>query len=635
MNNFLEKLEDLLKKDERVLSEDKSLLKNKVQELAYKNDEKLLNILLSDDYIKKHFFIKLKKTLIFDKEKFISFVSSKQFLPDSYTSFKNKIGLAIGDEYLGEKKEVVLNWPYKDCVLEGGMTKEDQKRDEIFYNETLAPDDINRLLDPKVFTNFKRIDKKGEHELDGFKRDEKGTIKDNLIIKGNNLLALASLKKEFAGKVKLIYIDPPYNPENPKNSFTYNNAFNHSTWLTFMKNRLELARELLRDDGVLQIAIDENEQARLGVLIDEVFRDHEKHCIVVVHNPRGVQGTNFSYTNEYVFFVFRKGLKAIHKIKRDKILEEEFKDHGGESLRTDAKNCFYPVIVKGGKIVGFGAVLPSNQSPKSKNVKRKDGAIEVWPIDAEGIERKWVFARHTVESIRDKLFVKQKNNGEIDIFRIKDEKKPRTVWYGARYDASTHGSKIVNKVIDGKTVSFPKSIYAVYDCIYSVVKDDKEAIILDFFAGSGTTAAATLMLNSEDGGNRKFIQVEQLDEHVDVLKERIRKALNGQSNFIYMELAKWNEEWIEKIKKAKTGKELAKLWGGMKETAFLSYKVDPKTIDANTKDFADLSIADQKKFLIECLDKNQLYVNLSEIEDKEYGVSKEDMELNKKFYGSK
>jgi len=591
--------------------------------------------LLSDDYIKKHFFIKLKKTLIFDKEKFISFVSSKQFLPDSYTSFKNKIGLAIGDEYLGEKKEVVLNWPYKDCVLEGGMTKEDQKRDEIFYNETLAPDDINRLLDPKVFTNFKRIDKKGEHELDGFKRDEKGTIKDNLIIKGNNLLALASLKKEFAGKVKLIYIDPPYNPENPKNSFTYNNAFNHSTWLTFMKNRLELARELLRDDGVLQIAIDENEQARLGVLIDEVFRDHEKHCIVVVHNPRGVQGTNFSYTNEYVFFVFRKGLKAIHKIKRDKILEEEFKDHGGESLRTDAKNCFYPVIVKGGKIVGFGAVLPSNQSPKSKNVKRKDGAIEVWPIDAEGIERKWVFARHTVESIRDKLFVKQKNNGEIDIFRIKDEKKPRTVWYGARYDASTHGSKIVNKVIDGKTVSFPKSIYAVYDCIYSVVKDDKEAIILDFFAGSGTTAAATLMLNSEDGGNRKFIQVEQLDEHVDVLKERIRKALNGQSNFIYMELAKWNEEWIEKIKKAKTGKELAKLWGGMKETAFLSYKVDPKTIDANTKDFADLSIVDQKKFLIECLDKNQLYVNLSEIEDKEYGVSKEDMELNKKFYGSK
>ena len=177
MKNILEQLTDLLKKDERLASQDGILLKNQAQELARKNDPALIRLLLSDKAIKQHFFFEVEKTLIFDKEKFIRFVSNKQFLPDSYTAFKNKIGLTAGDEYLSENKEVVLVWPYKDCVLEGGMTKEDQKRDEIFYNETLAPDDINRLLDAKVFTNFKRIDKKGEHKLDGFQRDEKGNIK--------------------------------------------------------------------------------------------------------------------------------------------------------------------------------------------------------------------------------------------------------------------------------------------------------------------------------------------------------------------------------------------------------------------------------------------------------------------------
>ncbi|MBU1921812.1 site-specific DNA-methyltransferase, partial [Patescibacteria group bacterium] len=268
MKNIIEQLTDLLKKDERLISQDGILLKNQTQELARKNDPELIKLLLSDKATKQHFFFEVEKTLIFDKEKFIRFISNKQFLPDSYTSFKNKIGLTAGDEYLSESKEVVLAWPYKDCVLEGGMTKEDQKRNEIFYNETLAPDDINRLLDAKVFTNFKRIDKKGERKLDGFKRDEKGTIKDNLIIKGNNLLALASLKKEFAGKVKLIYIDPPYNTDN---TFAYNDSFDHSTWLVFMKNRLEIAKQLLKDDGLIFVQIDDNEQAYLKVLMDGLF----------------------------------------------------------------------------------------------------------------------------------------------------------------------------------------------------------------------------------------------------------------------------------------------------------------------------------------------------------------------------
>ena len=641
---LMEELKELLKKDSRFLDSEGKLLKNKIVEHALKLDEELIKLLLRNKRIKKHFFKDIDGVLVFDKEKFMKFIDNKEFLPDSYTSFKNKIGIANEEgKYLAKSKEVVLVWPYKDCILEGGQKKPNEKRKEIFHNVILAPDEIDRLLEPKVFNSFKRIDKDGEHSLNNFKRDPEtnkkrglpeNTITDNLIIKGNNLLVLHSILKEFRGKVKLIYIDPPYNSGGTQDTFTYNNSFKHSTWLTFMKNRLEVAKKLLKEDGILQVAIDENEQARLGVLLDEIFDGFEKHCITIIHNPRGVQGTNFSYTNEFVYFVFRKGLKVIGKIKREKPLEEEFKDHGGESLRSNAKNCFYPILVKDNKIIGFGEVPPDDFHPSGKNVRRPDGIIEVWPIDVQGIERKWVFARQTVESIADKLFVKVKENGEIDIFRIKDEMIPRTVWYGSRYDASTHGSKIVNKIIEGKTVSFPKSLYAVYDCIYSVTKNDKEAIILDFFAGSGTTAHATLMLNKEDGGKRQFILVEQLNEHIEVTVERIKKEiLKYRSNdFVYMELMKLNETFVEKIKNAQTAEELLNIWEDMKHDGFLSYRVDPRLFDENIEKFKSLNSEEQKNLLIDVLEYNDLYVNYSEIDDSIYNVKEEDKKLNKEFY---
>ena len=278
MQNLLDGLKKLLATDERLVSE-KELLKNKIVELAVKLDPELIKLLLSDQLIKSNFFAEVPGALIFDKDKFIKFISNKQFLPDSYTAFKNKVGLTESGEYISKKKEVILSWPYKDCVLEGGQTKEDAKRDEVFWNQTLAPDEISRLLDPKVFTNAKRIDKIGEHKLDGFKIDANGNIKDNLIIKGNNLLALHSLKSRFAGKVKLIYIDPPFNTGN--DSFNYNDRFNHSSWLVFMKNRLEIAKLLLSDYGSIFIQCDENESHYLKVLCDEIFgRDNLMNEIV-------------------------------------------------------------------------------------------------------------------------------------------------------------------------------------------------------------------------------------------------------------------------------------------------------------------------------------------------------------------
>lgn len=238
--------------------------KNLVAADARRYDEALIELLAADSSLKKHFFSETKYGLVFKKDIFLQFIMNKEFLPDSYTKYKIKIGLGAEDgSLLSESGHVVLNWPYKDAILEGGQDKEDQKRSEVFFNEVLAPDQITRLLDDKVFTNWKRYDEDGEHELDELRYD------DNLIIKGNNLVVLHSLKKRYAGKVKLIYIDPPYNTGN--DGFGYNDSFNHSTWLTFMRNRLEVARELLTEDGSIYIQLDYNEVHYCKVLMDEIF----------------------------------------------------------------------------------------------------------------------------------------------------------------------------------------------------------------------------------------------------------------------------------------------------------------------------------------------------------------------------
>ena len=641
MPTLFDELKTLLEQDARLVVNPHAgaggeLLKNQIIELALKLDRDLLKLLLSHDRLKAHFFAEVPPepgrrvdgVLVFDKEKFMRFVNNKAFLPDSYTSFKNKIGLTAGERYLSENKDVVLAWAYKDCVLEGGQTKEDAKREEIFWNEILAPDEINRLLAPKVFTNWRRY---------GVSRTGSPTYEDgdNLIIKGNNLLALHSLKKRFAGKVKLIYIDPPYNPESKSNTFCYNNTFNHSTWLTFIKNRLDVARRLLTKDGVLVIAIDDNEQANLGVLLHEIFPEHEIHCITIVHNPRGVQGTNFSYTHEYAFFVLPKGKKSIgnRRISNDDIYWSNLRNWGGESLREDARNCFYPIIVQENKVVGFGDVLDPEEHPSQQTIKNGD-QFYVYPIDKEGIERKWRYARQSVDEIKDFLRSKKTKKGyEIEIG--KDFGTYKTVWIDPRYDANEYGTKIVKSLVPNCEFDFPKSLYNVYDCIYAVVADDKNAIVLDFFAGSGTTAHAVLELNKEVGGNRQFILCEQMDYVESVTVERVKKVIenNGQGAFVYCELMQWNERFVPQILNANDKTTLRAIWTEMQAKAHLSYRLDLRQFNENAKDFADLAIEDQKRFLMEVLDKNALYVNLSEMDDETYGVSEEDKHLNKQFYG--
>ncbi len=442
-------LEQQLKKEPNFVTDNGELKKWVVLNKAQNFDEELIGLLLDNADLKEKFFVNVKGTLVFNQNLFVQFLEQKNYLNDSYTQYKNKVGLTIDGKYLKQRNEVALVWPFKDCILEGGQSREEDKREEIFFNEILAQDEITQLLEPKVLTNAKRIDKDGEKPLDQFNRNEKGTITDNLIIKGNNLLALHTLKEEFAGKVKLIYIDPPYNTGGLGDTFTYNNNFKRSTWLTFMYNRLIAAKDLLRKDGILIVAIDENEQPHLGVMLKEFFKDYEVHCITIVHNPRGVQGTNFSYTHEYAFFVVPKGQKLIGNriIDESEIDFSNLRNWGGESLRRDAKNCFYPIVVdpKTSKIIEFGEVCEDDFHPSKREII-KDGKVYIYPIDNDNIERKWRYARQSVEEIKDLLRARKKS-GQWDVEIGKNFSQYKTVWVDPKYDANEYGTKIVRRLV--------------------------------------------------------------------------------------------------------------------------------------------------------------------------------------------
>jgi adenine-specific DNA-methyltransferase len=662
MHNLLKDLKNLLQKDERLVSGGE-LLKNKIIELALKLDKDLIKLLLSDERMKEVFFFDVDGALIFDKDKFIKFVSNKQFLPDSYTAFKNKIGLIDEKgEFISEKKEVVLSWPYKDCVLEGGMTKEDQKRDEIFWNEILAPDQITRLLEPKIFTNAKRIDKNGEHKFDRFKTDEKGDIKDNLIIKGNNLLVLHSLKKRFAGKVKLIYIDPPYNTGN--DSFKYNDSFNHSTWLTFMKNRLEAAKELLKNDGVIFIQIDSEERDYLKVLLDDIFgRDNYLNNIVVrKKQAAGVGQDAFLLDTVEYILMYAKSKDDFIKHKQKQYLEFEFDDELMNDYSQYVKNLGERVFVKTitdargeeVKIYKYPKVIVEKVSddnkeknfylkkfdkffvtygPQSSLMKKvirnldDNGFYEIEYIPSRGAKNKEIV---TVNFYKKRILQWLKDIAYVKDNKIIKKQVAEVLWTDISWDVIGPEGGVELKS-GKKPEELLKRIIEM-----TTLKGD---LVLDFFMGTGTTCAVAHKMG------RQYIGVEQLDYGENSAVVRLKNVINGDptgiskevgwkggGDFVYLELMKWNENFVEKILFAKTKDELKKLWATMKKKAFLSYKVDIKTINEHAKDFEDLSIEGQKRFLLECLDKNHLYVNYSEIDDEEYGVSEEDKKLNREFY---
>ena len=395
----------------------------------------------------------------------------------------------------------------------------------------------------------------------------------HILIEGDNYHALSVLNYTHENSVDVIYIDPPYNTgardwKYNNNYVDDNDMYRHSKWLSMMKNRLLVTKKLLTKTGVLICTIDKYEQPRLQLLLEEIFIGYEIVCITIVHNPAGTQGKNFSYTNEYAFFVFPVNGTYINKTTRESALVSAFRDWGTISLRTQAKTCFYPIIVKNMKIIGFGDVCEDQYHPESSNFQQKDGTTFVFPIDKDGIEKKWVFSRNSVEKIKDELFCKKTNN-EITIFRRKNEASYRTVWDDKKFYANIYGSKLLNIIID-KTFPFPKSLYAVMECVKAAIHDKNNSVILDYFAGSGTTGHAVLELNKEDSGNRRFILCTNNENNIasEVCLPRITKVIKGYEN--------------------KDGKEILGLGGNLKyyQTDF----VPAKTTDINKEKLTKQSV---------------------------------------------
>lgn len=420
----------------------------------------------------------------------------------------------------------------------------------------------------------------------------------NFILEGDNLHSLYLLEKTCKENVDCIYIDPPYN--TGAKDWKYNNdyvekkdLYRHSKWLSMMGARLRIAKKLLKDDGVLICAIDENELGTTLLLLDDIFgQGYSINPIVVIHNPRGVQGDNFSYVHEYEIFVYRKGYKVIENqsVKEDDVEWSPLRNWGSESERHDAANCFYPILVKDDEIVGFGDDVTNDDSvhPRQCEYNSETNTYSIYPIDTKGIERKWRYARQTVESIQHLLRAKKTNDG-YDIEIGKDFAPYKTVWTDKKFDANEYGTQLINSMIPNNDFSFPKSVHNTYECLRAVTLHRPNALIVDFFAGSGTTGHATLMLNKELGGNRRFILCTNND--VGEKKEKEFEKKFGDINTTSEEWINWCEKYgiaasvtYPRIKSAITGFVHTKDF----KNVLFQQKITPTLIKNNTKTLAQI-----------------------------------------------
>jgi adenine-specific DNA-methyltransferase len=648
MQNLLNELKDLLQQDDRLVVDGK-LLKNKIIELGLQLDPSLLKMLLSQPSIKKHFFQDVDKVLVFDKIKFQKFVSNKAFLPDSYTSFKNKIGLIGDDEFISETKDVVLSFPYKDCVLEGGQTKEENKRDEVFWNATLAPDDIDRLFFPKVFSKFKRYTSKGAEEINEISK------KDNLIIKGNNLLVLHSLKKQFTGQVKVIYLDLPYNTQS--DSFKYNDSFSQSTWLTFIKNRVEVAKELLSSDGFFFLHISFHQYAYLKVLCDEIFKGNDicTFNLLVRHPNRILKGDkDFHDVVEYLL-VYTKN-KVLNKIAK-RIEATDIDDYVYQIEETSNGST---VNINGNQISYFKPgeykIIKTKPSPDNLQKISIRGSLKEGNSSGRFYEKylapiKSQYPPNTIFKIPDM----GKDKFDHRYFYTPEEGKSNGGYFqGVPTDSKEFKEKpypnFLDFVQDFNNVGYEgdvefrngKKPEALIKQVFELGKVKPNDIVLDFFLGSGTTAAVAHKMKLQ------YIGIEQMDYGDNDSVKRLQSVIKGEDNgisesvgwkggggFVYCELEKLNASLIEQIEGASNDKEINSLFKLIQEKGFISYKVDIKSIDLKKNSFNELSLIDKKTFLIELLDKNQLYLNYSEIEDKDFSIPQSIKDANYNFYNLK
>lgn len=608
------------------------LNKNKLTELANKYDSALLKVLMKNASIKSHFFTEIESGILaFKLETFLQFINNKEFLPDSFTVYKSRIGLSTPDKkYISDNNDVVLNFPYKDCILEGGQNKEEVKREEIFFNETLAPTEINRLLDYKVFENFIRYSSDGESKVDVLGLDE------NLVIKGNNLVVLHSLQERFSKKIKCIFIDPPYYfiKNKPSDTFSYNSNFKLSTWLVFMKNRIESAYKLLRDDGVIFVAISDEGAHYLKVLMDDIFDMENFIADVTWESRKSISSDGLLSMNSNHILVYARDKNRINK--------NDFR------LSLDIESFMYDD--NDGR--GPYRVEPFDAPDVRKNLEYAIKNPNTGDVYLPPTGRHWRTDEQTYLQYLKENRIRFGSKGTSkpqykayyeEVKSVGKGKASSTIWHDItpsilwlNLDTNTNATNDQVELFGESVFTNPKPEDLVKRAIE--LSTDEGDYVLDFFMGSGTTPAVALKLN------RKFIGIEQMDYINTVSVERLKKVIEGEQtgiskavnwkgggSFVYCELKNDAQNTVEQIKQAESLDELLIIFNKMKSSSFLSYRVNPKKM--LEEDFIALSLAEQKQLLLELIDNNNLYVNYSDIEDVHYNISDEDKKLNRLFYG--
>lgn len=578
MKNIYDIVVYLLKSNERYLSEDGNLLKANVYSDAMTMNKELIETLLKNEATRKKFFVELNNNYVFDKQGFAWFVEEKEFLPDSYTKYTNKIGLTSNYKFISQNNDIVIDFPYKDCVLEGGQTKEDQKRDEIFFNETIASDEISRMLSPKVFTNIKKYTKDGNISLSKFNEN------DNLIIKANNLIALTSLLKKYNGKVNCIYIDPPFNTGN--DSFNYNDKFNRSTWLTFMKNRLTIAKDLLTQDGNIFIHIDVNQSHYLKVLADEIFGKDNfvEELIWAYGSPSGGRAATpkpvniHDYILHYAKNYQQRKQNRVYIPYSEKYIKDWFKyeDEDGRKYQRRQR----------GKDENGNAVWTRQYLDESKGV----------PLSTVWNDIQQVYANPMA----------YKNGNKADVEVIKE------------FSGGQKPEKLLKRIIEMST--------------------DEGDLVLDYHLGTGTTIATAHKLN------RRYIGIEQMQSQIDIIISRMQKVLNGEKagiskdvnwigggDFVYCELKENGQELVNYVLDANENSIDEIKEKIINDDRIISY-ITKNEIKKADKEFNNLSLEEKKKALITLIDKNKLYINYSDIDDMNYKVTEDEKSFTKSFY---
>ncbi|GAA8418472.1 site-specific DNA-methyltransferase [Helicobacter pylori] len=607
--------------------------KERLVTLILTADEKLLIFMLehenANDY-KNAFFKTIANTLVFNEKALLECLEIKE-LEKSFTRFKNKIGLYSQGRPIKSSELVVLNFPFKDNVLLGNAKDNSAKTNECFYHEVLHKKEIDTLLNKKALCRFEMH---GEGDLENALKDKN----TNYLIKGNNLIALHSLKKKFAKKVKCIYIDPPYNTGN--DSFNYNDNFNHSSWLVFMKNRLEVAREFLSDDGVIFVQCDDNEQAYLKVLMDEIFlRENFVSCITHIVKPEGRMYGQVAKTHEYIL-VYAKNINNLifNEIEKEGHAFSYVDEKGGFDLQGLENRNFRAFNGLNIPSLRYGLFIDENQKDSNGFMpvsgEYRDGLTEVFPDSRNGFDLVWRWGKE--KALKENHSLVGVFKGRLRVFqKVRSNTTRAKSIFWDKSMITQKGTEEVKQIFKTQVFDFPKP-EALISRIIEISTNEND-LVLDFFAGSGTTCAVAHKMK------RRYIGIEQMDYIETITKERLKKVIEGEQggiskkcdfkgggSFVHAELKEVNLEIKKQILNAKSKSECRKIFNDLSER-FLK-RADCKIDEIHSEEFHNLDLNEQKRICCVLLDSNEDYLNLGDIDEDAWGIDEITKKYNEIFY---